>query len=334
MFQCKLFECEQLEKELSMIKLSLALATSLLVAMPSMANETFSPQRNLAAFEKLFGVTEGKRRNHTKGFCISGEFIPQDPKVKTYSSSAIFTEPSTFIGRVSHKGGKANPPDNVPGHYGLAVEITTAKKERHIFSMNTEHFFPVSSVEAFIELLEAKANGKEATMAYAKNSLELQAYKAYHSKLDNSLHPYEGATYNSINTFYLIDGKGNQTPVRWSFVPSGEKGITLNPTENFFLENMQNNLSKGEVSWDMVITFAAEGDDILNPHIKWSEENKKLVAAKLRVTAAFPEGQGNCDTMNFDPLVLSKGFKASEDPMLQARSSIYALGFGRRLSEK
>ena len=71
----------------------------------------------------------------------------------------------------------------------------------------------MSSVEAFIQLLEAKANGKEATMAYAKN---ISSYK--HTK-----------------------------------------HITQR---------------------DMVIDFAAEGDNILNPHITWKEE-KKLVAAKL-----------------------------------------------------
>jgi hypothetical protein len=40
------------------------------------------------------------------------------------------------------------------------------------------------------------------------------------------------------------------------------------------------------------------------------------------------------DSVNFDPLVLSKGFESSAAPMLAARSAIYALGLSKRLSQK
>ena len=304
------------------------------VPTPAYADERTNTERNLAAFENLFGVTKGKRRNHTKGYCIVGEFIPQDSAISDYTNSPIFAGVSKVKGRVSHKGGKSNPPDDKPGNYGLAFEITTADDDAHIINMNTEQFFPVSTTEAFIGLLEAKAAGKEATAAFAKNHPALKAYKTYHAALDKSLRPYEGATYNSINTFYLVSKSGERTPVRWSFIPSGEQGIVLDPTENFFFENMQANLKRGEVTWDMVVSFAVDGDDVLNPAIRWSDDNPQIVAAKLKVTSAVREADGTCDEMNFDPTVLSAGFEPSEDPMLQARAEIYALGVGRRLSEK
>lgn len=312
-----------------------AFAICLSLAAPSaFADSHSSAEGNMAAFEALFGVTKGKRRNHTKGFCIAGEFLPKDPAIRKLSKSPIFADKSKVIGRVSHKGGKANPPDNKPGNYGLAFEITTPGDDSHIINMNTEHFFPVSTTEKFIELLRAKAKGKDATKAFAKSSPELKAYKAYHSALDKSLRPYEGATYNSINSFYLVDEAGKKTAVRWSFVPTGQHEIVLPATESFFLENMQANMKIGPVTWDMVITLAAEGDDILNPAIKWSDSNSKIVAATLKVTSAVPESDGVCDEMNFDPTLVSDGFEPSEDPMLQARSAIYALGVGRRTSEK
>ncbi len=314
-------------------------ATALAVGISLGSSSTFAgghenTERNMSAFENLFGVTKGKRRNHTKGFCIVGEFVPEDPAILSYTNSPIFRDKSKINGRVSHKGGENNPPDNKPADYGLAFEITTSGGDNHIISMNTEHFFPVSTTEAFIKLLEAKAKGKEATTAFAKNSTELQAYKAYHSALDKSLRPYEGATYNSINTFYLVNDTGKRTAVRWSFVPAGEHGIVLDPADSFFFENMQANLAKGTVAWDMVVSLAADGDDILNPAIKWSDDNTKIIAAKLKVTSAVRETDGVCEEMNFDPLLLSDGFEPSEDPMLQARSDLYALGVARRLSEK
>ncbi|GLT16378.1 catalase-related peroxidase [Vibrio zhanjiangensis] len=313
----------------------IALATSLaFVANSNAAQEQRSPAQHLDTFEKLFGVTEGKRRNHTKGFCFEGEFMPLDTSVRELSNSPIFSGTSKVYGRVSHKGGKANPPDNTPGHYGLAFQITTSDNSLHMMSMNTEHFFPTSTVADFMAFLEAQANGPEATKAFVKDHPEIQEYKQYHAALSNQLHPYEGATYNSINTFYLVNEQGKKTPVRWSFVPSGEHDIVKTPQADFFLDNMQANIKNGGVSWDMVLTLASQGDDILNPHVKWSDDNKSMTVARLTVNKVMTESEGTCANMNFDPLAISKGFAPSEDPMLAARSAIYAVGLGRRLSEQ
>lgn len=200
--------------------------------------------------------------------------------------------------------------------------------------MNTEHFFPVSTPEAFTELMQAKAQGAEAVKVFAANSPELQAHKAYHAEIDKTLRPYEGATYNSINAFYLVDADDNKTAVRWSFVPAGESEIVLEPEQNFFFENMQANLANGTVAWDMVVTLANKGDAIDNPAIQWVGDHTKLTAATLEVEAMAREADGACDQISFDPTVLSDGFEPSEDRMLEARSIIYTLTVGRRLSEK
>ncbi|TWD40946.1 catalase [Vibrio crassostreae] len=317
-----------------MLKKTTLAAFFALTVTSNVAQAQTSPIQNLDTFEKLFGVTEGKRRNHTKGFCFEGEFSPLHSSVKELSNSPIFTDTSKVYGRVSHKGGKANPADNVPGHYGLAFNITASNNSIHMMSMNTEHFFPTSTVEDFMAFLEAQANGPEATKAFVKSHSEIQEYKNYHSAMGNKLRPYEGASYNSINTFYLVNTQGKRTPVRWSFIPSGEHGIVKTPQRDFFLDNMQTNIKNGGVSWDMVLTIANESDDILNPHIMWGKDNQSMTVARLSVNKVTTENEGTCANMNFDPLVISQGFAPSEDPMLAARSSIYAVGLGRRLSEQ
>ena len=224
-------------------------ACLVLTPSASMAEDPIAnAEKAFAAFQDVFGVTKGKRRNHTKGFCIEGEFRPEDPEVRDLSASPLFAGTSTVIARVSHKGGNNEAPDDKFGHYGLAMEITTVDGDLHIINMNTEHFFPVSTPEAFTELMLAKAIGKEATAKFAASSQELQAHKAYHAALDKTLRPYEGATYNSINSFNLVDRAGKKTAIRFSFVPAGEHGIVLEPRQDFFLENMQTNLKAGEVA--------------------------------------------------------------------------------------
>ncbi len=201
-------------------------------------------------------------------------------------------------------------------------------------NMNTEDFFPVATTEEFVALMQAKAAGKNAVAAFAANSPALRAHKAHHSARDKTLHPYEGATYNSINSFYLVDEAGTQTPIRWSFVPAGNDDVVLDPSPDFFFENMQENLSRGEVAWDMVVTIANPDDDILNPAKRWEGDQTTLTAAKLVVYSAVREADGTCDELNFDPMVLSDGFEPSEDPMLVARGAIYAIDLSKRLSEK
>ncbi|MCV0425193.1 MAG: catalase [Roseibium sp.] len=291
-------------------------------------------EKAIAAFEDVFGVTQGKRRNHTKGYCIEGEFRPVDATIRNYSTSSLFTGKSSVVARVSHKGGNNAAADDKFGHFGLAMEITTADGDLHIFNMNTEHFFPVPSPEAFTELMRAKATGKDAVAAFVAKSPELRAHKKYHAEIDKTLRPYEGATYNSINSFYLIDKTGQKSAIRFSFVPAGEHKIVLEPRQDFFLQNIQANLQAGEVAWNMIVTIANPDDPVNNPAALWTGEHHQITAAKFVVMSATTEADGQCDAINYDPLVLSDGFAPSEDRMLEARSLIYAIGVGKRLSEK
>ena len=292
-------------------------------------------EQDFKVFEGTFGVTEGKRRNHTKGFCIVGEFAPVDAAILKYTNSPIFTQTSAVNGRVSHKGGSNTAPDDKFGDLGLAFELTTADDDYHIINVNTEYFFPASTPADFIDVVRAKGQGGEAVKALAAERPELAAYLHYHKKVRaKDLHPYEGTTFNSVNAFYLVNDAGERTPIRWAMVPSGEQGIVSEHNPDFFMDNMNANLAKGPVSWDMVVTIANADDDPNNAAIRWEGDHTEITAARLTVTSTATEAEGNCDTVNYDPTVLSDGFEVSDDPILEARSQIYAHGVGVRLSEK
>jgi catalase len=311
-----------------------------IVALPLSAAaqdvEYNTAEQDYKVFEGTFGVTKGKRRNHTKGFCITGEFTPVDAAILDYTNSPIFTQAAAVNGRVSHKGGSNTAPDDKFGDLGLAFELTTPNDDYHIINVNTEHFFPASNPADFIDVVRAKGIGGEAVKALAAERPELRAYLNFHKKeRSKELRPYEGTTFNSVNAFYLVDEDGNRTAIRWSMVPSGEQGMVadLNP-ENFLMENMNANLAKGTVSWDMVVTIANDDDDPNNAAIRWEGDHKQITAARLTVTSTSTETEGTCDEVNFDPTVLSDGFEVTDDPILEARSHIYAHGIGVRLGEK
>jgi len=53
----------------------------------------------------------------------------------------------------------------------------------------------------------------------------------------------------------------------------------------------------------------------------------------MTITAVQTEEAGNARDINFDPLVLPDGITASDDPLLAARSAVYARSFTRRAEE-
>lgn len=286
------------------------------------------------SFEKIFGVTEGKRRNHTKGFCFTAELVPLDESIKAYSSSALFTQPAKVIGRLSHKGGNNHAADSKPGEYGMGLSITLASGDQQRMSMNTLDFFPVATPEAFAELMQAKAQGKGAVKKFKSKNTDLQRFKKHMSKKTRELTPYEGTRYNSVNSFYLVSQAGVKTAVRWSFIPEQKQSIVLAPSADFFFDNMQKNLNDHALSWNMEVTIANENDAVNNASIPWQGKHEKIMAAKLNVLSISSEQSGQCADVNFDPLVLAAGFEPSQDPLLQARRNAYAISFGKRLSEK
>lgn len=310
------------------------MAVALLAAQPVMAEQVDLANGLVHSFEQKFGVTEGKRRNHTKGFCFSATLTPGDAQIRQYSNSPLFSEVSRVVGRLSHKGGKNNASDDKAGQYGMGLSMTTPSGATQTMSMNTLPFFPVATPQAFAELMRAKVAGGDAVKAFKAKSPDLQRFKAHMSKQDKSLRPYEAMTFNSINSFYLVNAKGEKSAVRWSFAPSKIQKLVTTPGQDFLMGNMQKNLSANGVVWDMLVTFANPGDEVDNAAIPWTGKHKQLVAAKLRVQSLSTEAEGQCDGINFDPLALAKGMVPSNDPILVARQQVYALTFGKRIVEQ
>jgi len=180
----------------------------------------------------------------------------------------------------------------------------------------------------------AKAAGTDAVKNFKATNMEFQRYSQHEANKEKALRSYEANTYNSINSFYLINDKQEKTAFRWSFVPTKSHEISVEKTDNFFYANIQKNIELSEVAWDMVITLANPDDNINNAAIPWEGAHKTITAAKLKLISVTNEESGSCEAINYDPLVLSSGFAASDDPLLQARRNAYAISFARRLAEK
>lgn len=319
-----------------MKKLCLVYGVTLAVSASlfSITHAASMAEESVDAFENIFGVTEGKRRNHTKGFCFEATLTPVDPALTDLSTSELFSDASQVIGRLSHSGGNASASDDKFGGLGMGLQIQTSGGELHLMAMNTLDFFPVSTPEAFVALNVAKTGGKQAMAEYKKQYPQISLFAAHAAKADKTLKPYEAHQYNSVNSFYLVDSASAKTAVRWSFVPKVDQGIVVETGPDFFFGNIQENMKNGAVAWDMVVMIANDDDAVDDAAVQWTGEHATHVAATLTLNSVMSEEEGQCESINYDPLVLSAGFEPSDDPILQARRPSYAVSFGRRLSEQ
>jgi len=80
----------------------------------------------------------------------------------------------------------------------------------------------------------------------------------------------------------------------------------------------------------MVLTLAAPEDPVNDPSQPWPEHRRTLSVGTLELTAITDQATGPCRDVNFDPLILPTGIAASADPILAARSGVYAHSFNRR----
>ena len=89
----------------------------------------------------------------------------------------------------------------------------------------------------------------------------------------------------------------------------------------------------GPVRWSMAVTLAGPGDKTADPTIAWPLERETVVVGEVVLESVHEQATGACRAINFDPLILPKGVRGSDDPILHARSAVYSVSATRRLRE-
>lgn len=318
-----------------------ALAAPLAVA----AEPAVSAPQVVQAIENVFGVTPGQRRNHTKGSCVSGEFVGK-PEVSKFSRSALFSgKPVPVIGRFSLAGGNPQAPDTARSPRGMALQFKLPGSQLHQMAMLNLPIFGAASPQTFLDLMVAlkpdPATGKadpEKMKAFKASHPDSLAQGQYLAS-NNPPASYANSSYWGIHTFKMIDRKDRTTPVRWRFVPQdGEKRLSDEELKrspaNFLEQALLGRVQKGPVRWEMLLTIGEPGDPQDNPTLAWPAERREIKAGTLSLTAATPEKGAACEAINFDPLVMADGIAPSNDPVLHFRSPAYAVSFAKRSGEK
>jgi catalase len=305
--------------------------------------------RMMAAFREANGTHAGFRRNHAKGVCIAGWF-ESSGQTAAWSKATLFESGRVpLTGRFALAGGMPFQVDSPNTVRSMALRIMPANGAEWRTGMNNIPVFPVNSAEGFYEQLVASkpdpATGKPDPAAMkeflARHPETARAVAIIKARPASA--GFADSTYNSLDTFRLVNSAGASVPVRWAAVPLQEAVIQANSPDddsphpasgNRLFDDLIAQLHEHALQWRLSMILGQPDDPTADATLAWPDDRRRIDAGIITVEQVSGEDDGACADINFDPLVLPPGIEPSDDPLLSARSAVYARSFTLRVAEK
>ncbi|WP_276014427.1 catalase family peroxidase [Mycobacterium intermedium] len=309
--------------------------------------ESLTPSGFADRFERVYGHHDGFRRNHAKGLSATGTFASNGAGAAICRASIFQKGSVPLIGRFSLGGGlpdQADKPDTVRG-LGLLFQAADGQQWRT--AMINLPVFTDSTPQGFYDRLLAS---KPLPDTGKPDPDKLAAFLDRHPETVAAMkiikaHPpttgFADSTFHGLNAFYFTNSGGVRVPVRWSAVPQQvpEQQVTAppHPTQgrgkDYLFDDLIRILARRPLTWRLVLTVGESGDPTTDATKPWPKSRRTVDAGAITITAVQTEAAGNARDINFDPLVLPDGISRSDDPLLSARSAVYAHSFTRRAEE-
>jgi catalase len=300
--------------------------------------DRLTPNKVVEALAPPSGPSLGHRRNHAKGICFTGVFEANGNGTEISRAQVFRRGRYQAVGRFNLGTPDANAADATVRVRGMGLQIITPEGAIWRAAMIDPPFFPVSTPEAFYELLKLpQSKDPDAMRTFISAHPEFAAFGAW-AKSAPWTASYAEEPYHSLDAFIFADNSGADHAVRWSFlpqaqiVPISDKELTaLGP--DYLEQEIADRVAKSPQRWTLALILANPGDLTSDPSKPWPEGRRTLEAGTLVVDKIEAERDGPCRDINFDPTILPDGIRVSDDPFLAARSSAYAKSFDLRTSE-
>ena len=203
---------------------------------------------------------------------------------------------------------------------------------------NAFNGFAVASGEDFLAFLKAvAASGKD-----APKPTELEKFLGSHPKAMKVVMapkpvPASFATepYFGVNVFEFTNASGKSRFGRYQLRP--EAGTNFFTTDdaakkppNFLIDELGERLAKGPAKFRIVVQLAGEGDKVDDATEVWPDDRPTVELGILSITGKVADSDAAQRALAFDPLHLVDGIAASDDPLLEVRTAVYAISRRRR----
>ena len=297
-----------------------------------------TPQVFLDGFVKVFGRQPGSRKNHAKGVSVAGWF-DSNGNGRELSKATVFRPGRTpVVGRFSLAGGNPHAADAPAAARGLGLAFGFPDGQQWRMATLNLPVFLDNSPQGFYDRLIASAvvpgTGKPDPTVMAR-------FLADHPETARAMgivkqHPptpgFADSIYRGLNAFYFVDESNVRVPVRWSLSPQQQALASASGVNGLF-DALVRQLRAGPLRWRLMLTVGAPADPTRDATLPWPADRRSVDAGLLTLDSVHTDGRGNARDINFDPLVLPDGIEPSDDPLLSARSAVYAASYRRRTGE-
>ncbi|WP_137719706.1 catalase family peroxidase [Methylobacillus flagellatus] len=286
------------------------------------------------------GPHVGFRANHAKGLVVQGDFVPA-ASATSVSKAAHFSAKSVPVTvRFSNATGVPNIPDANGNSFpkGMAIRFGLPDESYTDIVVISVNGFPAATPEDFLGLLNAvAASGGDAKPSPVEQFLATHP-AALKFVTTPKLPPVSFGTqpFFGVNAFKFINAKGEVNYGRYLIEPvTGaaylDKADADKADPDYLMNELPARLKQGAVQYRIAVQLAEAGDAINDATQTWPATRKVVELGTLSVRNVHPQGTAFEKQTMFNPLMLTDGIEASEDPILLARPGAYAVSFGRRL---
>lgn len=328
--------------------MNIALKPLFLVLLAGLSSHAFADETSKPVTEQLVdtltqlsGGPHAKfRANHAKGIVAEGVFTPAASAAEITKAS-IFTTSNPVTVRYSDATGVPNIPDADGNAFpkGIAIRFNLPDQSLADLVCISVNGFPSATPEDFLGLLNAvAASGKETS-----KPTTIEKYLGSHPAAlkfvtTPKLPPESFATqaFFGVNAFKFTNAKGETHYGRYRIEPvDGQKFLSPEAAKaadaNYLMNDLPVRLKKGPYSYKISVQIADAGDTLNDPTVTWPDTRRVVELGTLQIKSIKADGASYERQVMFSPLNLVDGIEPSEDPILLARPSAYAVSFGRRL---
>jgi catalase len=296
------------------------------------------PEQALKTINDRFGRHAGRRALHAKGTLCSGSFTATEAGARLTRAAHMQGMPVAVTARVSNGSGDPDEPDYASGVRGLAVKFYLPDGSRTDLLAQNSARFPVRTPEAFIALIAADAPGPG-------RLLRLPAFVATHPEVLPAMPAvlaaqkppasYATCDYYGVHAFKWTAASGEARFVRYHWVPRAKAaalaaGEAKRRGRDYLQEDIARRLAREPVHFDLELQLAQAGDPVDDPTAVWPASRETVIAGTLELTGLDTERETGGDVLVFDPMRLTDGIEASDDPVLRFRPAAYAASIAQR----
>jgi catalase len=302
-----------------------------------------TPARFTDAFEHVDGAHPGFRRNHAKGVGVSGFFESNGNGIRL--SKAVVFRPGRVpvLGRFSLGGGQPDAADTPDAVRGLGLQFSLPGGELWRTAMINLPVFPFRTPEAFYERLVAS---KPDPRTGKPDPANMKTFLARHPETVQALAVIKGqpvpsgfdnTTFHGLNAFRFVNAAGDSIPVRWLLTPvqpfEAASTASAPQDKSYLFDALIAQIHRRPLQWHLAVIVGQPGDPTHDATLAWPAEREQVDVGTVTLDRVESDETSAATDITFDPLVLPAGIAPSDDPLLSARSAVYARSFTRRAGE-